>query len=313
MHPAYSVILFTTASGAGYGLLIWVAILGSLGMLPAAPQFALSTMGVSLGLITAGLLSSTAHLGHPERAWRAFSQWRTSWLSREGVLAVLTYGPALLLGWFWGVEGKTTGFVYQMTCLAAAGLAFATVVSTGMIYACLRTIRSWNHPLTVINYIALGLASGGLLLGFLMSVFGVLALWTPSAAFLGLCVAFVCKRLYWRKIDSEDIGYTKEQALGLKGEIREIEPAHTLPNYVMQEMGYVIARKHSVFMRRLAQFLIFVVPLISLCLITLIFMPSGLQTVLFGVAVASLAPGLFVERWLFFAEAVHVVTLYYGR
>ena len=31
MHPAYSVILFTTASGAGYGLLAWLALAGMLG------------------------------------------------------------------------------------------------------------------------------------------------------------------------------------------------------------------------------------------------------------------------------------------
>jgi hypothetical protein len=103
MNPAYSVILFTTASGAGYGLL---ALLGFVGFNhgPASSFiFGLVAIVIALGLITIGLLSSTFHLGHPERAWRAFSQWRSSWLSREGVAAVVTYGPAVLLfaqpGW----------------------------------------------------------------------------------------------------------------------------------------------------------------------------------------------------------------------
>ena len=98
MHPALSIIFFTTASGAGYGLLVLLGLGGAFGWLPAERGFGLVGMGLSLGLITAGLLSSTFHLGHPERAWRALSQWRSSWLSREGVMAIATYAPAGLLG-----------------------------------------------------------------------------------------------------------------------------------------------------------------------------------------------------------------------
>ena len=35
MHPAYSVIFFTTASGAGFGLIALLGVLGSLQLLPA--------------------------------------------------------------------------------------------------------------------------------------------------------------------------------------------------------------------------------------------------------------------------------------
>src|SRR5215475_805849 len=101
MHPAYSVILFTTASGAGYGLLAWLALAGMLGLVPAGRWLGIVGFGLAFALITAGLLSSTAHLGRPERAWRAFSQWRSSWLSREGVMALLTYVPAGLLALAW--------------------------------------------------------------------------------------------------------------------------------------------------------------------------------------------------------------------
>jgi len=96
MDPAYSVILFTSSSGAGYGLIAWLALARLSGMWHLDPVAAVITCLVALALITTGLLSSTFHLGHPERAWRAMSQWRTSWLSREGVLAILTYPAALV-------------------------------------------------------------------------------------------------------------------------------------------------------------------------------------------------------------------------
>ena len=67
MHPAKSVIFFTTASGAGYGLMIWLALLPSFGLLPADFFFGLVALGTGFALIVSGLLSSTLHLGHPER------------------------------------------------------------------------------------------------------------------------------------------------------------------------------------------------------------------------------------------------------
>ena len=91
MHPAYSVIIFTTISGAGYGLLLLTALGLALGMLGLSPLIMLVLLGISLTLVTIGLFSSMTHLGHPERAWRAISQWRSSWLSREGLFALLTY------------------------------------------------------------------------------------------------------------------------------------------------------------------------------------------------------------------------------
>src|SRR4051812_4212280 len=93
MNPAPSIVFFTTASGAGYGLLFWLGLLRPVGLVPGVPAFALLCLALALLLITAGLASSLLHLGNPQRAWRAFSQWRSSWLSREGVAAVATYVP----------------------------------------------------------------------------------------------------------------------------------------------------------------------------------------------------------------------------
>src|SRR5690606_8410322 len=176
MHPAYSVIFFTTASGAGYGLLIWLGLLGPLGWVPQTAGFGFVGLGLALVLITGGLLSSTAHLGHPERAWRALSQWRTSWLSREGVASIATYVPAGLVGFGWVCLERTDGIFALMGVLAAA-LAVATLVCTGMIYASLPTIRAWHQPFVVPVYLALALATGALLLSILLQLFEFETAW----------------------------------------------------------------------------------------------------------------------------------------
>ena len=101
MHPAKSVIFFTTATGAGYGLFVWLAVMSVMGILPTDTVFSFTTLAIGFGLIVSGLLSSTLHLGRPERAWRALSQWRSSWLSREGVMAILTFIPLGLFAILW--------------------------------------------------------------------------------------------------------------------------------------------------------------------------------------------------------------------
>src|SRR3990172_1833150 len=101
MHPAYSVIVFTTAPGMGYGLLALLGLVGAAHGPVSSWWFGATCLAFALALIGVGLLSSTAHLGHPERAWRALSQWRSSWLSREGVAAIVTFLPGLAFAWVW--------------------------------------------------------------------------------------------------------------------------------------------------------------------------------------------------------------------
>ena len=162
MNPAYSVILFTTASGAGYGLLALLGLMGARWGLPTSLLFAGVTLVIALGLITMGLLASTLHLGRPERAWRALSQWKTSWLSREGVAAVLTYPVAFAFGLNWSGLAPYPHAIAPLGMLTAL-FALTTVFTTGKIYATLTTIRAWNQPLTVPVYLFFALASGGAL------------------------------------------------------------------------------------------------------------------------------------------------------
>lgn len=312
MHPAASVIFFTTASGAGYGLLFLLGLAAPAGMMPADLGLGLVAFALSLGLITAGLLASTFHLGHPERAWRALSQWRTSWLSREGVTSIATYLPAGLFAIGWVFLGETGGVWGVFGVLASLG-AVATVVCTGMIYASLPTIRQWRHPLTVPSYLAISFYTGALWMALLTATFdgeAMAFLWLAVAA--GIVVAAM-KLAYWQSIDAAAPAATSGSATGLGhlGRVRLLEAPSTSRNYVMREMGYRIARKHAHKLRAIAGGVGVGAAVVLLLIAAVVGDGGGAVIPLFLAALAGSA-GAVVERWLFFAEATHVVTTYYG-
>ena len=311
MHPAYSVLFFTTLSGAGYGLLIWLALEAAFGAVGEDAVFGAVGMALALGLVAAGLLASTAHLGRPERAWRAFSQWQTSWLSREGVLALATFAPAGLMGLLW-VFGRTPTPLMVPLGLLTIGLALATVVCTGMIYQSLTTIRAWNMPLVSPVYVVLALATGATLLHLLLLIFDYPAFGTGLIAILLLAVSAAMKFEYWRRIDGAERTITAGAATGLGafGRVRVLDPPHTQANYVMREMGYTVARRHAEKLRLFALVAAFALPILALLLSFV--SVAALALLLAVVAVLSMAIGVFTERWLFFAEAQHVVTVFYG-
>ena len=311
MHPAYSVIFFTSASGAGYMLLALLGLFGAAGILP--PDTVLGLMGFGLGFVAvaAGLISSTFHLGHPERAWRAFSQWRSSWLSREGVLALATLVPAGLMAILWVFFGRLSPVLAMLTAL----FAVATISATAMIYASLKPVQRWSNGYVLPNYLLLGLASGATWLALLAALrlpawYGTIALdWT---AIIGLALAAFGKVVYWRFIDRSRSAATPESATGLGsiGKVRLFAAPHTEENYLLKEMGYKVARKHALKLRLIALALGFSAPAILVFLATLV--PGWPAAVLLMLATAGNAIGTLTERWLFFAEARHTVTLYYG-
>ena len=312
MHPAYSVILFTSASGAGYGLLVWLALARLTGAWEIGPVPGLVACLLALALVTAGLMSSTFHLGHPERAWRAFTQWRSSWLSREGVAAVLTYPFALAFtaGWIW--DGITPA---MMTAASAGTLVFSlvTVYTTSMIYASLKTIPRWSNGFVSPVYLLFSLASGGLLFAGALSLSGVAGMNEMILLLAVLLVAWIVKVYYWRYIDNAKAESDSGTATGLGhlGKVTQLEAPHTSENYLLKEMGYQVAQKHARKLRRYAFILGLVTPVVLLFLAGS--MGGALQTALLVLAMAAGLLGVVLERWLFFAEARHVVTLFYGR
>ena len=312
MTPALSVIFFTTASGAGYGLLILTGLLAPFGVTPANRWFGLVAILFALGLSSAGLLASTLHLGHPERAWRAISQWRSSWLSREGLAALLTYPPALgfLAAWFLA-RGPSAPMA---ACgILTAALAILTLFCTAMIYASLRPVRQWRHPLVAPNFFLLAGFSGALWLAFLSRAFHAASILPAALAIVFGLAALAGKGAYWRAIDRQGGESTIETATGLGriGRVRSLETPHTEENYLLREMGFRIARRHARRLRGLAVLLGFALPIILTAItLTLAAVPALILALL--AAIAALI-GIFIERWLFFAEATHTVVLYYGR
>ncbi len=311
MHPALSVIFFTTASGAGYGLLALLGLSAASGLLVQNRWLGVVSLALALVLITAGLLSSTAHLGRPERAWRAFSQWRSSWLSREGIMSIVTFVPAIVLGFGWTIQDRTDGFVPAAGGLTAI-CALVTVFTTGMIYASLKPIPEWHNRFTTAGYLIFSLMTGAVLLNMTLRLFGEDARPVAVCAALAIFIGWIWKAATWRHNDALTSPVTLNSATGLKGgTVRSIEWPHTQENYVLKDMGYRVARKHAAKLRLLVHVLAFALPLAA---IVVALLSGGVVAVAASIAAVFLqALGMLVERWLFFAEARHVAAFYYGR
>lgn len=301
MKPAFSVIFFTTASGAGYGLLALLGLLAPAGLTPTTPWFAVVSIALGLALVTFGLLSSVFHLGHPERAWRALTQWRSSWLSREGVAAVAAYPIVLAFAASWLITGRPGVILGLLT----AAIAAITVFCTGKIYSTLRSIRQWHHELTVPGYLLLSLFTGLALLAALTFSARI-----AVAAAIAAIASLALKQRYWRSIDADVPTTTLATATGLGqlGRVRMLDPPHGPPNYLMREMGFRVARANATRLRAAVLAAGFALP----ALLLIIGIAGGPLAVLAPLACVLALAGTLVERWLFFAEATHTQALYYG-
>lgn len=289
MHPAPSLILFTVLSGAGFGLLVWLG----LGLRAPTGLAAFLLFGLGYGLSGAGLLASVFHLGHPERALLAFTQWRTSWLSREAVLAsatLLVMAPHAAASSFAATPLPVFGWL-------GAAFALATILATAMIYTQIRAVPRWHHWSTPPVFLLAALAGGALL----ANRTGI-----ATALLVALGLAMVA---HWVMGDRQfaRAGSTTGSATGLGalGRTRLLEPPHSGQNYLLREMVHVVGRKHAFKLRLIALGLGAVLPALILLL------PASYVTI--AAALLMHLTGLLAQRWLFFAEAEHVLGLYYGK
>jgi DMSO reductase anchor subunit len=145
----------------------------------------------------------------------------------------------------------------------------------------------------------------------LLHVFSAPALWADLLALAALAAAWIAKLLYLRHIDADPAVSTPESATGLGylGRVRQIVPPHTEENYLLKEMGFRVARKHAARLRLMALALGLALPGAGIALAWLA--GGGIASGLMVLAAAAAAAGIVIERWLFFAEAKHTVTLYY--
>lgn len=321
MHPAFSVIFLTTLIGVGQGLFLALFTAQSYAgfdLLPEQPAhfYALGSL-LALAFLCAGLVASFFHLGRPERAWRAATQWRTSWLSREVVLlpafmgTVALYGLCHWLGWRPVLVTLPSGLPVDPTAvLGVAGtvLAFALYICTGMIYACLRFLREWHTPLTVINYVLLGGASG-----FTLAA-GYAAIESPELArfYAGWALIITVLAAAGRiaslvrncRLKPKS---TLQSAIGVKHpKIVQKTQGSMGGSFNTREFFHGRTRAFLRSIRWVFLGLAFAVPALLLAL----GFGSAAAGLLLGAFLVQYV-GLLAERWFFFAQANHPQNLYY--
>lgn len=303
MNPALSIVVFTTLCGSAQGLVVALAVATLAGAVPSA-GFLREALLIAQIMLLAGLVASFMHLGHKLRAWRAIMMWRTSWMSREVI--VLPAFMAVVAAWWWqpGNSGKAAFYL----AFAALILSMLLWYCTAMIYACLRFVQEWAHPLTIANYMLIGLSSGLILCGAL----GVLAKEVEFAPQLGASALFFTvaaglsrglSLVRNRRLRPKS---SLQSAIGVQGtNLRQISMGMTAGSFNTREFFH---RASAAGLRRMRlAFLVlgFVLPAL-LC-----------ATALYGMHWAWLAAfplqfsGLLMERWFFFAEANHPQNLYY--
>ncbi len=307
MNPAFSVIVFTTVAGAAQGLVVALAF-AVLEGIDLGVAFLARALLVAAALLVVGLAASFLHLGRPERAWRAAMMWRTSWLSRE-VIVLPAFIGVVALWWLALRFAAPTPLANVLLPLAAVTLAALLWYCTAMIYACLRFIEEWSHPLTLVNFVLIGLASGLLLASALGAVSGANSFVHASgpAALVATLAAWAGRTLALRRNASIRHRSTLQSATGIHA-----------PVLVQKSMGMSAGSFntreffHRASLAALAR--------VKLALVVLGYaLPAATSACaiasdsawLWVLAVLVQAPGLVADRWLFFAQAKHPQNLYY--
>jgi len=321
MQPAFSVIFLTTLIGMGQGLFLAIyteQVYSLLNVLPHGEKSLFYAIGSAIALILLGLgmIAAMFHLGRPERAWRAITQWRTSWLSREVIVLPIFMGLLFMYGIVhymnWNIQLIAIGaviidisVVIGLFAMIAASLLF---LSTGMIYACLKFLQEWHSPLTVINYVLLGSASGFTLSTLLAAIYAPQSVnfyagWTIVITLLAYLFRYASlirnKRLRPKSTVQTAIGvrHTKitQKAMGFMG-----GSVNTRDFFHHKSKAIIALIKHSFIV------LVFYIPIVLLS----VYIVQPIQELLI-IALISQSLGLIAERWYFFADANHPQNIYY--
>ncbi len=322
MHPAFSVIFLTTLIGVGQGLILAMVTgqsYSAVKLLPTQDSASFYGLGgyIALVFLIGGLIASVFHLGRPERAWRAATMWRTSWLSREVIALPVTmffvfvYATMHYFGVDANVFTSSTGVVMSASLIIGilATLAtFALFLCTGMIYACLKFLQEWHSPLTVINYTLLGTASGFVLATAFSSVnapnlTGFYGIWaiiiTVSAGITRAASLIRNRRLKPKSTVQTAIGVRhsriQQKSMGMMGgAVNTRDFNHHAAMWFFKSVKWVFI------------VLVFIVPVVIVW--------SNLSAPSVSALLAAFIIqyiGLIAERWFFFAQANHPQNLYY--
>lgn len=321
MHPAFSVIFLTTLIGVGQGLflaLYTVQVYATVGILPRQ-ESSFYSGGAALAsvFLVGGLIASFFHLGHPERAWRAATRWRTSWLSREVIAlpavmgAVAVYGVVHLFGLDLGLIGLSLPVPDDLALVVGgfgALFAFVLFLCTGMIYAGVRFLREWATWLTVANYTLFGIASGFLLAtAYSAYVAPGLVVFFGGWTIIFVAAVFVTRAASLIRNARLAPPATLQAAIGVRHrQIAQKSQGFMGGSFNTREFFH--GQSKNAFKAVRWAFLILVFP------VSMLLLWAGLYAganALFVLAFAVQYAGLLAERWFFFAQATHPQNLYY--
>lgn len=315
MHPSFSLILFTSMAGMAQGAIVSLAVLNSGSDQLPSELLNVYLFPLILALLFGGLLASTFHLGHPERAWRAIMMWRTSWLSRE-VLILPAFIALTALAYYFSWQASVPNWLWLLLSIAALALW----VCTAMIYQCIRFIQEWAHPATMVNFIALGMSSGWFLLMVLLTLWSILhpnqAVVTSSniagvAGFTGFLIllSLSLKLWIWKRNRGLKPKSNLQSATGIKtGFVRQISMGMMGGSFNTREFFH---QQSSFFVANVRKIAFFGTYLLPVLLLTIVVSNGTLSVLVLAFVLHCI--GLMAERWLFFAEANHPQNLYYQR
>ena len=315
MHPSFSLILFTSMAGMAQGAIVSLAVLNSGSDQLPSELLNVYLFPLILALLFGGLLASTFHLGHPERAWRAIMMWRTSWLSRE-VLILPAFIALTALAYYFSWQASVPNWLWLLLSITALALW----VCTAMIYQCIRFIQEWAHPATMVNFIALGMSSGWFLLMVLLTLWSILhpnqAVVTSSniagvAGFTGFLIllSLSLKLWIWKRNRGLKPKSNLQSATGIKtGFVRQISMGMMGGSFNTREFFH---QQSSFFVANVRKIAFFGTYLLPVLLLTIVVSNGTLSVLVLAFVVHCI--GLMAERWLFFAEANHPQNLYYQR
>jgi|TARA_B100001059_G_scaffold201726_1_gene209246 sulfite dehydrogenase (quinone) subunit SoeC len=310
MHPSKSIIFFTVSSGTGYGIILCLSYLAFVTDINFDNNFKLLLMITSFVFISSGLLSSTLHLGHPERAWRSFSQWKSSWLSREGLAAVITFFPLMIFYLLWYLDKVLYIYFLHLT----SALCLITIYCTGQMYATLKTIPAWNNklvtPIYTINAICMGALTVYCFTRFYE--FEINYLYHLTIVSLSLCLSL--KLIYWYVISKKTISTAgSATGLGKNKSISLFEGPHTGKNFLTTEMINKIKKEKANFLRLNFGILTCILPIYMVIQESSLIVDNFILKLTFLFVLIFALIGMLIERYLFFIQAKHVVSLYYGE
>jgi len=306
MNPAFSVISFTLLAGAAQGLVVALAC-AALGGVAAGRGFLLVALGLALAMLVAGLGASFLHLGRPERAWRAAAMWRTSWLSRE-VIVLPAFTALVALWWLLAWSGQAMPALLAVAALALAALLW---LCTAQIYACLRFIQEWAHPLTLANYTLVGLGSGCVLACALAAGFGERALLAAAApwALTLTFAAWAARTAALLRNAGLKPKSTAQSATGIRA-ARLVQKSMGMSAGAFNTREF-FHRASALAVQRVRWALHGLGFALPAALMLGAAQTGSTHPGWWWLAVASQVPGLLAERWLFFAQARHPQNLYY--